>query len=103
MDRSCYPDTRWDVARILKIAELSGILDEYGPLGDGFTGQLDLDQLPVELAGAATLALAHDFVDRIASLTVGRKAGRRRNIMIRELGQRLLTIYLRCNLTAGRT
>lgn len=85
-----------------KILDLCGLYDVFGPPGDGFTGELEADQTMIELTGLLVLAFAHDMVDRIASLRVGRKAGRPRDILTRELGPTLLTLFLRYHPSAGR-
>jgi hypothetical protein len=85
-----------------KILELSGIHDEFGPPGDGFTGQLDADQLTLELSGAQLVAFATDIVARSASASMERKAGRPRDVLTRELGPPLLALYMRYHDSAGR-
>jgi hypothetical protein len=86
-----------------KILDLCGLYDVFGPPGeDGFTGELEADQTIIELTGLLLLAFAHDMVGRIARLRVGRKAGRPRDILTRELGPTLLTLFLRYHPWAGR-
>ena len=86
-----------------KILDLCGLYDVFGPPGDdGFTGELEAEQTMIELTGLLVLAFAHDMVDRTASLRLGRKAGRPRDIMTRELGPTLLTLFLRYHPSAGR-
>jgi len=80
-----------------------GLYDVFGPPDDvGFTGELDGEQTIIELSGQLTLAVAYDMVDRTASLRLGRKAGRPRDIMTRQLGPRLLTMFLCYHPSAGR-
>jgi hypothetical protein len=85
-----------------RILDLCGLYDVFGPPGDGFTGELEANQTMIELTGLLVVAFAHDMVDRIASLRVGRKAGRPRDILTRELGPALLTLFLRYHPSAGR-
>src|SRR6202022_704181 len=58
-----------------RILDLCGLYDVFGPPGDGFTGELEANQTMIELTGLLVVAFAHDMVDRIASLRVGRKPG----------------------------
>ena len=59
-----------------KILELCGLYDEFGPPGDGFTGDGEGDETIIELAGLIVVALCRDMVDRIASARAERTAGR---------------------------
>jgi hypothetical protein len=85
-----------------KILDLCGLYNVFGPPGDGFTGELEGDQNMIELTGLLVLAFAHHMVGQIARLRVGRKAGRPRDILTRELGPSLLTFFSRYHPSAGR-
>src|SRR4051812_47686644 len=85
-----------------EIMELSGIHTEFGPPGEGFTGDLEADQFINELSGAQVLAFAHEVLDRTASLKSKQKAGRRRDVLTRELGPLLLAMFMRYHSRAGR-
>ena len=81
----------------LKILELCGLYNEFGPPGDGFTGDREGDETIIELAGLIVVALCRDMAERIASARAGRKAGRPCDILTRELGPPLLSLFLRCH------
>ena len=86
-----------------EILNLIGLYDVFGPPDDvGFTGKLDAEQTMIELSGQLVLAFAHDMVYRTGRLRPGRKAGRPRDIMIRQLGPSLLTLFLCYHPSAGR-
>jgi hypothetical protein len=86
-----------------KVLDLCGLYDVFGPPDeDGFTGELEANQNMIELTGLLVLAFAHHMVGQIARLRVGRKAGRPRDILTRELGPSLLTFFSRYHPSAGR-
>jgi hypothetical protein len=86
----------------MKIWELSGLFEVYGPLGDNFTGKAEGEELIKELVGHSVRSLALEMEDLEISNRRGRQVGRPRSCLIPELAQQLLTVFLRYHDSGGR-
>jgi hypothetical protein len=86
----------------MKIWELSGLFEMYGPLGDDFTGKAEGEELIKELVGHSVRSLALEMEDLEISNKLGRQVGRPRSCLIPELAQQLLTLFLRYHDSGGR-
>ena len=88
--------------RKLTVFELIGLFRLFGPPGDGFTGELEGDEMIKELTGQIVVSFCEDLIERIQSAASERKAGRPCDVLTRALGPRLLDLFLRYNPSAGR-
>lgn len=73
-----------------------------GPVGDGFTGKEEGDEVIKELTGQVVISICDDVIERIESAATERKAGRPCDMLTRVLGPRLLDMFLRYNSVASR-
>jgi len=89
-------------AQKMEIWRLSGLFEVFGPLGDNFTGEAEGEEMIKELVGHLVRSLAIEMEDLRISNKLGRQVGRPRNCLIPELGQELLSVFLRYNRSAGR-
>lgn len=92
------------LARKEELAELVGIFREFGPRGQGFTGETEIEQRVAELVKFLVLAMAYELQARefSAESQVSSPAGRPRNHMIRYLGPQIVEIFHRYNDDGGR-
>lgn len=92
------------VERKDELAELVGIFREFGPRGQGFTGDTEIEQCVAELEKILVLAMAYELQARefAAESRVSSPAGRPRNHMIRYLGPQIVEIFHRYNDYGGR-
>ena len=86
----------------MEIWKLSGFFEMFGPLGDNFTGEAEGEEMIKELVGHLVRSLAFEMEDLQISNKLGRQVGRPRNCLIPELGQELLSFFLRYHGSAGR-
>lgn len=84
------------------ILESMGLYRLFGPLGKGFTGELEGDEAIKELTGQILVSIGEDLTERNENARSERKAGRPCDVVTRELGPRLLNMFLRYNPSAGR-
>ena len=102
MDGASAPDRSKFFGPQTNILELIGLFRVFGPPGDGFTGELEGDEIIKELTGQIVVCLCDDLVERIESAALERKAGRPCDVLTRALGPGLLDLFLRYNPSAGR-
>jgi hypothetical protein len=86
----------------MKIWELIGLFEMYGPLGDNFTGKAEGEEMIKELVGHLVRSLAFEMHDLEISNRLGRHVGRPRSCLIPELAQQLLSLFLRYRDSGGR-
>jgi hypothetical protein len=85
------------------IWRLSGLRQEYGAEADGDSyRERELNALIAELTGLLLLAVIYDAANRRSMKNSGRGAGRPPDVVLPFLGPKLLSIFLRCNTSAGR-
>jgi hypothetical protein len=84
------------------ILQLCGLYDVFGHPGDGFTGEQEGDETIIELTGLISVAFAQDLEERCESARLEKKAGRPCDVSTREVGPRLLDLFLRYHPSAGR-
>jgi hypothetical protein len=85
------------------IWRLSGLRQEYGGVPDGDVyRERELNALIEELTGLLLLAIIYEAANRRSMKKSGRGAGRPRGVVIPFLAPKLLSVYLRCNASAGR-
>jgi hypothetical protein len=89
-------------ARAWELWRLSGLDEEYGPLGENFTGERETQEMSDEIAGYLVNAMALDTQARQAADRTDRGVGRPRDVIIPYLGPNLLSFFLRCHDSAGR-
>jgi hypothetical protein len=82
--------------------QLCGLYDVFGPPGDGFTGEQEGDETIIELTGLISVSFAQDLEERCESARFERKAGRPCDVLTREVGPKLLDMFLRYHPSAGR-
>jgi hypothetical protein len=88
--------------RASELWRLSGLDEEYGPLGENFTGEREIKELSDEIAGHLLSAIALDTQARQTADRNDRDVGRPRDVIIPYLGPNLLSFFLRCHASAGR-
>jgi hypothetical protein len=79
-----------------------GLYDVFGPPGVGFTGEQEGDETINELTGQIMSCLAEDLEDRCWRARSEQRAGRPQDVLTREVGPKLLGLFLRFNPSAGR-
>ena len=85
------------------IWRLSGLRQEYGAEADGdLYRERELNALIAELTGLLLLAVIYEAANRRSMQISGRGAGRPRDVVLPFLAPQLLSIFLRCNTSAGR-
>jgi hypothetical protein len=85
------------------IWRLSGLRLEYGGVADGdIYRERELNALIEELAGLLLLAVIYEAANRRSMKNSRRGAGRPRDVVLPFLAPKLLSVYLRCNASAGR-
>jgi hypothetical protein len=85
------------------IWRLSGLRQEYGGVADGdLYRERELNALIEELTGLLLLAIIYEAANRRSMKKSGRGAGRPRDVVLPFLAPKLLSVYLRCNASAGR-
>jgi hypothetical protein len=83
----------------LEICRLCGLSEEFGSTNDNLTREEN--RLIDELSGILVQAIALEA--REMAYGTGGRVGRPRDVMMPYLGPELLSIYLRCNNSGGRT
>ena len=89
-------------ARKSKILELCGLYHVFGPSGPGFTGEQEGDRIIDELTGLIVVAYGEDLQDRCDRARSKQQAGRPCDVLTREVGPKLLDLFLRYHPSAGR-
>jgi hypothetical protein len=85
------------------IWRLSGLRQEYGGGADGDVyRERELNALIEELTGLLLLAIIYEAAHQRSMKKSGRGAGRPRGVVLPFLAPKLLSVYLRCNASAGR-
>jgi hypothetical protein len=84
------------------ILQFCGLYDVFGPPGVGFTGEQEGDETIIELTGLILVSFAQDLEERCESARFEKKAGRPCDVLTREVGPKLLDLFLRYHPSAGR-
>jgi hypothetical protein len=85
------------------IWRLSGLRQEYGGVAEGDVyRERELNALIEELTGLLLLAVIYEAANRRSMKDSRRGAGRPRDVVLPFLAPKLLSVYLRCNASAGR-
>jgi len=88
--------------RASELWRLSGLDEEYGPLGENFTGERETQEMSDEIAGHLLTSIVLDTQARQGANRTDRGVGRPRDVIIPYLGPNFLSFFLRCHDSAGR-
>jgi hypothetical protein len=86
----------------LEICRLCSLPEQSGSTDGDFNREFEEKQIIDELADILVQTVDEHVIGREISNSIGRRAGRPREVMIRCLGPKLLSFYLRYHDSAGR-